>query len=268
MTVGAPALETDADLLAAVAARPTFPPMSIRTLLRRPRLPHPATLLGLGRAWAGAGMRALPMLSLLLPDGRQALAPHVAFFDERLGEEWPDDPLLICAVRRRDCRRAVFGPGGRAATVSQAVTASCAVPGYFSEVVIGGEAYVDGGALSATNADVLRRHDLDLAIVLSPMTGTSGQRSVTEAARRLCRRSLDHEVGVLERVGIPSVVVEPTPEVLQHVPADFMDESALDAVVRESFLATGRQIVDSPVFHQLRERPGVSSVPARGRRAS
>ena len=54
--------------------------------------------------------------------------------------------------------RVVFGGADRAAypdaTVGQAVQASCAVPGYFAPVVVGGERFVDGGVHSTTNADV------------------------------------------------------------------------------------------------------------------
>ncbi len=104
MTVGAPALQTSAAVHAAVTGRPEFPPVSLRELLR-PRLPDPRTVLGL--TWLGVrvGVRALPMVSMLLPDGQQVLAPHLAFFDEQLPDGWPTDPLLICAVRRPDCRR-------------------------------------------------------------------------------------------------------------------------------------------------------------------
>ena len=48
----------------------------------------------------------------------------------------------------------MFGaPGAPPATVSQAVLASCAVPGIFSPVEIGGREYVDGGVWSPTNLD-------------------------------------------------------------------------------------------------------------------
>ena len=69
--------------------------------------------------------------------------------------------------------------------------------------------------ISATNADVLARHDVDLAIVISPMTGASGRPSLARSIRRFCRRTLDHEIRALERKGIPTVVIEPGEDVLR-----------------------------------------------------
>ena len=65
--------------------------------------------------------------------------------------------LWICAVRRRDGRRVVFGrPGPPPAPIHLAIAASCAVPGYFAPVRIGERSYVDGGVHSPTNAAILR----------------------------------------------------------------------------------------------------------------
>ena len=62
-----------------------------------------------------------------------------------------------------DACRVVFGrPGAPHTDVATAVGASSAIPGYFAPVTIHGRRYVDGGVHSPTNADVLRREDLDL----------------------------------------------------------------------------------------------------------
>ena len=55
-----------------------------------------------------------------------------------------------------------------------AMAASCAVPGYFAPVRIGDHSYVDGGVHSPTNAAILRGQELDLVIVISPMSGPPG----------------------------------------------------------------------------------------------
>ncbi len=61
------------------------------------------------------------------------------------------------AVDRDTGRRVVFGaPGAPAPPVGAAVAASCAVPGIFRPVAIGGRRYIDGGAWSLTNLDVAR----------------------------------------------------------------------------------------------------------------
>ncbi len=67
-------------------------------------------------------------------------------------------------------RRVVFGaPGAPAAGLSDAVLASCAIPGWFEPVTIGGHRYVDGGMWSATNVDLLAEAGLDEIFVLAPM---------------------------------------------------------------------------------------------------
>ncbi|MDQ3850650.1 MAG: patatin-like phospholipase family protein, partial [Actinomycetota bacterium] len=48
----------------------------------------------------------------------------------------------------------VFGaPGAPQATIAEAVAASCAIPGRYRPVEIGGREYVDGGAWSPSNID-------------------------------------------------------------------------------------------------------------------
>ena len=65
-----------------------------------------------------------------------------------------DGRLRVAAVDRRSGRRVMFGaPGAPPAAVSQAVLASCAVPGIFAPVRIGDRDYVDGGVWSPTNLD-------------------------------------------------------------------------------------------------------------------
>ncbi len=252
MTVGATARASHPAVVAALQERPELPPFTLRHLLRRPRIPGPSAALGLAGLALRRGPAGLASLSMLLPDGAEQLGPHLGFFDEALGRRWPEDVLLVCATRRRDCRRSVFGNGGLAAPLSEAVAASCAVPGYFRGIDIDGHCHVDGGVISATNADVLRRHDVDLAVVVSPMTGPSGGPSVGAAIRAVCRRVLDAERAVLRRHGIPSVVIEPGPEVLEHLTTDFMSDEALSDIVRCAFLETGAQVLRDAELSALR----------------
>src|ERR671929_61051 len=63
-------------------------------------------------------------------------------------------------------------PFGRAdappADLADAVAASCAIPGFYPPVTIGGRRYVDGGLYSTSNLDLLRDEGLDLVICLNP----------------------------------------------------------------------------------------------------
>ena len=66
----------------------------------------------------------------------------------------------------------------RAAEIADAVAASCAIPGFYRPVRIGGRRYVDGGVCSASNLDLLAGRGLDLVICLNPLSSSADPRSV------------------------------------------------------------------------------------------
>jgi NTE family protein len=254
LCVGTPAPLSNEPLTSWILDRPSFAPITLGHLLRVPRLPRPSLLVGLAKLTMRQRIVPVAALSMLLPDGREMLAPHLEFLDSIPGGTWPDQPFLVSAVRRRDGKRIVFGAREPAAPLSAALAASCAVPGYFAGVNIDGETYVDGGVISATNADVLAPFDLDLAIIISPMTGNARWPSLSHAARRLCRRTLDAELRLLRRHGIPTVVVEPGAEVTQHMSMDFTSEHESTDIVRSAFFDTGAQIANTASLRTLQRR--------------
>ena len=67
---------------------------------------------------------------------------------------WSNHPgVWIVAMDYETGRRVPFGrPGEPPASLVQAVTASCAIPGWYAPVTIDGHRYVDGGACSATRS--------------------------------------------------------------------------------------------------------------------
>ena len=241
-TVKAP-LSDDSAVMRQVAetAVPDLAPFRPLSLLRRPlRLPGPHML---SRA-VTRPLQFRPLaagMSLMAP-GRHDIVEQLAALRELGSPEWPERPLWICAVRRRDGRRVVFGrPGSPPAPIHLAVAASCAVPGYFAPVRIGGRSYVDGGAHSPTNAAILRRAALDLAIVVSPMSGPGTWRpDFFAAARRHATRLLEREVRALEKAGIRTLVFAPGPAEQQVMGNDMMSRERVSEVIRESFLAAGR----------------------------
>jgi NTE family protein len=259
LAVGADARDARPELVTSLLDRPAFPPITVGSFLRTPQLPSPMMMLGLAKLTFRRRSIPFGALAMMLPEGREVLAPHLAFIDGeflRGDRPWPHDPLLVCAVRRRDWRRIVFGSRSKTPPLSLALAASCAVPGYFAGVEIDGEVFVDGGAISATNADVLSRHDVDLAVVVSPMTGTGRRLSVSQFVRDLCRRTLDQEIRALERRGISTVVIEPGAGVLEHMSMDFMSEEASVDIVQNAFLDTGAQIRVSPALQSLITKNG------------
>ena len=261
LTVGLPAHVAGDALATWLRERPALAPLSLRHLLRVPRLPRPSMLLGLARLAAEQRTLSLGGLSMLLADGREMLAPHLAFLDTINDGRWPEQPLLVCAVRRRDWRRTIFGPHEPEVSLSQALAASCAVPGYFAGITVGGDTFVDGGVASATNADVLARSALDAVIVISPMSGDTRRPSVSRVVRRACRRTLDAELRTLRRHGMPTVVVEPSSAVTRHMPMDLMSEHSSSEIVRSAFFDTGAQIAQSTLLRSLRPRGRAVSRP-------
>ena len=139
----------------------------------------------------------------MLPAGRIDLTDRAAPLHQMVGDRWPED-LWICAVRRTDGARVVFGrPGSPPAPLAAAVLASCAIPAYFAPVAIGGVEYFDGGVHSATNADVVRNRPLDLVVVVSPMSAARPPIGAPDGLLRWsAHRRLEREARRLERGGI------------------------------------------------------------------
>ena len=158
------------------------------------------------------GVRPVAVLSSLLPQGRTETEPIARGLRYLHGDTWPDRDLRICAVRARDARRVVFGtPRAPKTDVGTAVAASCAIPAYFAPVRLDGQAYVDGGVHSHTNADVVLRDEPELVVVLSPMSvGPRAGLRPDLGVRLHMRRVVGREVRRLRRAGAQVVVVQPS----------------------------------------------------------
>ena len=158
------------------------------------------------------GTRPGAIASGLIPAGRTTTEGIRRSIGPLHGSDWPDS-LRVCAIRARDARRVVFGgPGAPQTDVATAVAASCAIPGYFTPVHIDGQAYVDGGGHSPTNADVVLRESPDLVVISSPMTFAPGRGTRTPDAlvRLAVRRYLAREVRQLKRAGALVLVFQPS----------------------------------------------------------
>ena len=124
--------------------------------------------------------RELPGLSALLPSG---------LFDNSALERWlaanmaavdmPNDfvelyretgkRLFLTATNLDTAERVVFGPDDdHGATISQAVQASSALPGFYRPARLNGVDYVDGGVQRTANIDVAVEQGADLVICYNP----------------------------------------------------------------------------------------------------
>ncbi|MGY1680836.1 patatin-like phospholipase family protein [Geodermatophilus sp. SYSU D01176] len=257
-TVKAP-LSDEGDVLRHVAGVPVpeLAPFNPLHVLRRPLRPPGRHMIqrALTRPWQ---FRPLAAGMALIAPGRHDIAEQLAALRELEGPRWPEPDLWVCAVRRRDGRRIVFGrPGTPEVPVHQAIAASCAVPGYFAPVQIGRHAYVDGGVHSPTNAAVLRGRGLDLVIVISPMSGPAGWfPDVYAASRRHAARLLGYEVRALQRAGVRTVVFAPGAAEQRAMGNDMMSRRNLNEVISQSFLAAGAHAATPEVADLIRAAAG------------
>ena len=230
--------------------RPEFPPFTVQHWLRRWRFPSRRLLARMAkRPWA---FRPSVAAMTLMPTGRVDLAEHTSGLSEVGPDTWPAG-LWVCAARRDDGGRVVFGrEGSPRADLPEAVSASCAIPGYFAPIVIGGVEYFDGGVNSPTNADVVRNAALDLVIVVSPMSAAGGlPRTADGVIRYAAHRRLEREIARLCRQGTTVVRIEPSGATLAAMGLNMMAEDRSDAVVQAAFTETGPYLASDPIIRRL-----------------
>jgi NTE family protein len=233
---------------------PSPPP---RAWLRPWRPPSAALLARIaGRPWS---FRPEVAAMTMLPAGRIDITDRAAPLHEMVGGRWPDG-LWICAVRRTDGARVVFGrDGSPPAPLASAVLASCAIPAYFAPVAIGGVEYFDGGVHSSTNADVLRTRRPGVVVVISPMSTARPPRGAPDALIRWSvHRRLEREARRLERTGSVVVRIEPGASSLDAMGLRPMDDDRSHRVAEAARAETVRLVSEGVVPHHLRTDVGIS----------
>lgn len=212
---------------------------------RRGPLAPGALLAAARRPW---GVRPGSLAGSLLPAGRTSTTMIARSLHRLHGDAWPA-ALRVTTVRARDARRVVHGARGVAHTdVGTAVAASCAIPSYFAPVSIHGEAHVDGGMHSPTNADVVLADHPDRVVVSSPMTYARGAaRPRADLGVRLAvRRYLAQEVRALKRAGADVVVLQPGPEDLDAMGLNPMLHARVDDILTTAAASTRARLEAQP----------------------
>ena len=211
----------------------------------------PAAAHLLRRPW---GIRPGALGAALLPPGNVPSEAVAAGVRKIYGSAWPLKPTWICAFRLDDGRLVVFGrPGSAPTSIADAVAASCAIPAYFTPVVIGGRRHVDGGVHSVTNADQLAGVDLDLVVVSCPMGSTRD--GVTLGAdlplRAAVQMRLAREAAAVRRAGIELVSFLPTAADRMAMGTSPMDIRRRKAVTRQAYESTLRRLKEANVHRRL-----------------
>jgi NTE family protein len=231
----------------AIAARAGFPagplPVPRPTLNFTAGMAAPARLLAAARRpW---DVRLGTVAAAMLPAGQVPSELVAGPLRPLFGDAWPADGLWICAVHLDRGKRVVFGrTGAPHATVPDAVAASCAIPGFFQPVTINGTRFVDGGAHSPTNVDVLAGQSLDLVIVSSPMSASRGapRPAPDLAARRLFRLYLSREAAAVRRGGVPVVTFQPSTDDRVAMGNNAMDPARRGPVAEQARATTQRRL--------------------------
>jgi NTE family protein len=197
----------------------------------------------------------------LIPRGQVDITDRAQALDDFMGDKWPEG-LRICAVRRSDGARVVFGrEGSPPAKLASAVLASCAIPGYFKPIVIEGKEYVDGGVHSITNADVLRTEILDTVVIVSSMSASHGNAYGADGLlRRSVHRRMEREIARLEANGIAVIRLEPGAESRRVMGLRAMAEDRGPRVIEAAYEETRKRILATPFLSALSEPIRISAV--------
>jgi NTE family protein len=154
---------------------------------------------------------------------------------ERTGVRF-DGRLRVAAVDLKTGRRVVFGsPGAPAASVAEAVAASCTVPWLFAPVEIDGREYVDGGVWSPTNLDVAPAGRDTHVLCLNPTGNLVGNQGLLSVIRRVSRSAVSVESLVLRRRGAATRMVAPNNEAAAAMGNNFMDREPRDRVLAAGY---------------------------------
>jgi NTE family protein len=146
-----------------------------------------------------------------------------------------DGRLAVSAVDVESGRRVMFGrPEAPSASVGQAVEASCAIPGYFRPVQIGGHSYVDGGAWSPTNLDTAQVSRGTQVLCLNPTGSIAALGIASNSVARV-------EALVLERRGASVELVSPDDGARTAIGRNLMDPRPRREVIAAGF-EQGRRI--------------------------
>jgi NTE family protein len=206
---------------------------------KRRSLPPPSLLL---RAIRNPWRSRAALLTAALPVGRYELDGLAHGLRKICADPWPTGELWTVAARLPHCERTVFASEGCPSDAATAIAASCAVPGIFTPIEIGGETYVDGGVHSPTNADLIADGGFDRAIVISPMSmrKTAVRGRAVDGVRLYFRALLAREVKALRRRGIDVMVIQPGNDEIKAMGLNAFDEERAPRVAKAAYEATSR----------------------------
>lgn len=219
----------------------------------------------------------LQMVAGWVPSGFVSTDPLKETVLRAVPGDWVEHPSYwAVACDYESGRRTPFGRlGSPRAHIADAVAASCAIPGFYRPVKIGGRRYVDGGVCSVSNMDLVAGRGLDLVICLNPLTSSSeGQGSsrggitglatgavndvidlIPSITRRASRRRLEREERKVRRFGTEVVIIEPTAEDHAVMGHNWMSAERRQDVIDMAEETVAKQLKDPAIRTLLRGLP-------------
>jgi NTE family protein len=176
-------------------------------------------------------------------------------------DEWVDHPnYWAVACDYESGRRIPFGRlDSPPADIAEAVAASCAIPGFYRPVRIGGRRYVDGGVCSVSNLDLVAGRGLDLVICLNPLTSPDRAAGLLDLLPALTngagRRRLAHEERKVRRFGTEVVVIEPSDADLAVMGRNWMSAERRQEVIETARRTVAEQLRGAPLRALLADLP-------------
>ena len=200
-------------------------------------------------------LRHLPptaVLSAFLPEGRGRLDSVGALVSHVVPQGWvPRSGLRVVALDYDTGARVPFGaPGVPDVGLPTAVMASCAIPGWYQPVRIGDHRFIDGGAWSSTNIDLLAGLGLDEVYVLAPQVSFDADRPSQLSTRlerqwraRVTARAL-REVDKVHRHGTEVTVLGPGADDLEAMGGNLMEVGRRRHVLETSLRTSAAALRD------------------------
>jgi NTE family protein len=206
----------------------------------------------LGSAWvASRAMARLPtppvpeIVARMFPAGLMSMRATRQDLADRLVPGWPEADTFIVAVDISSGRRVVFGrPGSPTATLAEAVSASCAIPGVYAPVKIGRRILVDGGVDSTTHLDLAVKAGCKLVIGVVPMAFDTGRppNAAQQLVRRIPSRWLADEAEYARHRGVEVLLLRPTGDELGIHGYNLMRRDGWERIASAAYDQTVRQL--------------------------
>ncbi|MFE6838047.1 patatin-like phospholipase family protein [Streptomyces sp. NPDC057705] len=148
-----------------------------------------------------------------------------------VSHEWPERRLVVTAVDALTGEPADFDRESGAGLVD-AVSASCAVPGVWPPVTVGGRRFIDGGVRSATNADLAAGYAR--VVIIAPIALGSGL--VPSPAAQAAR---------LREAGARVLVISPSAEARKAFGRNVLDPARRDPAARAGLAQAAEHVEEA-----------------------